>query len=64
MSCELLRTAAYSEDIQWRMVWQHLALGHSHEREAQNLGVDGSTVSHIVQLFHTTGTVARSLPEG
>ena len=60
-SCELLRTAAYSEDIRCRMVLQHLALGYSHERVAQNIGVDRSTVSNIIQLFYTTGAVAKKV---
>ena len=58
-SCEPLRTSAYSQDLRWRMVWQHLAMGYSYEHVALNLGVDRCTVSRVLQLFHNTGTVAK-----
>ena len=58
-SCEPHRTSAYSEDLRWRMVWQVEALGYSHERVAQNVGVDKSTVSRTLELFLSTGSVSK-----
>ena len=49
----------YSEDLQWRMVWQSELLGYSQQAIAQNLGVDQSTVSRAIQLFRTTGSVGK-----
>ena len=60
-SCEPHRCSAYSEDLRWRIVWQTVALEHSNEEVAKDLGVDKSTVSRIVQLFLTTGTVCKKI---
>lgn len=60
-SCEPHRSSAYSEDLRWRMVWQCEALGYTHARVAENLGVDRSTVSRTLQLFHTTGSICKKL---
>ena len=43
------------------MVWQCEALGYTHARVAENLGVDRSTVTRTLQLFHTTGSVSKKL---
>jgi len=59
LSYEPHRSSAYSEDLRWRMVWQHLALGFSELRIAGNLGVDRSTVSRTIQLFLATGSVEK-----
>ena len=53
------RTSAYSEDLRWRIVWQSELLEYSQQRIAQNLGVDQSTVSRTIQLFHSTGSVSK-----
>ena len=58
-SCEPHRTSAYSEDLRWRMVWQCMALKCTYDQVARNLGVDRTTVSRIVKLFETTGTVSK-----
>ena len=59
------RSSAYSEDMRWRMVWQREALGYSYADIAQNLCVDKSTVSRTLNLFRTTGSVAKKpYPEG
>ena len=58
-SCEPARTSAYSEDLQWRMIWQSELLGYSQQPIAQNLGVDQSTVSRTIQLFDTDYGVCR-----
>ena len=58
-SCEPYRTSAYSEDLKWRIVWQSDALGHTSTQVAQNLGVDRSTVSRTLQLFHVTGSLSK-----
>ena len=50
-SCESKRCSAYSEDLRWRMVYQHEALDLSCKDVAANLCVDPSTVSRIVSLF-------------
>ena len=59
MSCEPGRTSAYSEDLRWRMVWQREAIGLPRSVVASNLGVDESTVFRTLQLFHSTGSVAK-----
>lgn len=51
------RTAPYSSDIRWRMVWQSEALGLKPTIIAGNLGVDSSTVSRVVDIFRETGAV-------
>lgn len=62
-SSEPGRTSPYSEDLRWKIVWQSMALGLSNSTVARNLCVDASTVSRIVGLFHSTGTVTkRSYP--
>ena len=60
MFCEPARTSAYSEDLRRRMVWQsEWLLGYSQQAIAQNLGVDQSTMSRTIQLFHTTRSVGK-----
>ena len=43
------------------MVWQREALGLSLQTVASNLGVDSSTVSRVVSLFKSTGSVQKRL---
>ena len=61
---DILSTNPYSEDLRWRMVWQHLAMGYSYEHVALNLGVDRCTVSGVLQLFHNTETVTKKAIRG
>ena len=58
-SCEPSRSSAYGEDLRWRMVWQSEILEYSQQVIAQNLNVHQSTVSRILHLFHTTGSVSK-----
>ena len=58
-SYEPHRSSAYGEDLRWRMVWQTEALQYTNEQVANNLGVDRSTVSRTVCLFHATGSVCK-----
>ena len=59
MSSEPWRTSPYSEDLRWKMVWQREILGLKYSRIARNLNVDESTVIRTLQLFWTTGQVAK-----
>ena len=59
MSINPAKTAPYSEDIRWRIIWQKEALKMNLVTVASNLGVDPSTVSRIVKLFHTNGDVCK-----
>ena len=54
-SCEQHRSSAYSEDLRWRIVWQRFALAKKVTEIAENLSVDQSIVSRILQLFCNTG---------
>lgn len=58
-SCEPSRTKAYSEDLRWRIVYQHYSLGKSQQNIAKCLNIDQSTVSRTLCLFHQTGTVTK-----
>ena len=58
-SCERGRTSAYSNDLRWRIVWQHEAQGKSLSAIAESLCVDKSTVSRILRLFHQTGQISK-----
>ena len=51
-------SCAYSEDIKWRMVWQHEVQGLTLERVACILSVGVSTVHRIVK-FGETGSVSK-----
>ena len=64
MSCQPDRTAAYNEDLRWRMIYQHYGLELSY-RKIADLSVDPSTVQHTVQHFEETGTVSKAAyPKG
>lgn len=58
-SCESGRCLAYSKDLCWCIVYQRLGLDFSCWKVASNLGVDPSTVSHIVQQFQRTSSVKK-----
>ncbi len=58
-SCQPQRTAAYDEDLHWRMVYQHYGLELSFRRIAENLNVDPSTVQRTIQRFDETGAVSK-----
>ena len=58
-SCEPGRKAAYSENIRWRMVWQHQVQGLTLDQVATNLCVDTSNVHRIVSRFQATGVVSK-----
>ena len=57
---EPTRCISYSEDLRWKIVWQH----KTHERKARDIAhclfVAPSTVSCTVDCFDRTGSVARS----
>ena len=56
-SAEPHRTSAYSNDLQWRMVYQQRIMGLSCREVAKNLCIDASTVSRVVNRFDETGEV-------
>ena len=58
-TCEPRRCSAYSDDLRWRMVYQHEALNLTYDTIAANLNVDSSTVSRTVLLFRRTGHVTK-----
>ena len=58
-SCEPRRCSAYSEDLRWRMVYQHEALNFTYDAIAANLNVDSSTVKRTLQLFRSTNHVTK-----
>ena len=54
-----LRTAAYSNDLRWKMVYRKEGLSLSYSSIASNLNVDISTVIRVVKRFRETGTVTK-----
>ena len=64
-SCQPQRTAAYDEDLRWRMIYQHYGLELSYKKIADNLSVDPSTVQRAIQYFEATGSVSKAAyPKG
>ena len=57
MSAEPGRTKAYSIDIRWRIVWKRIGLDLKYREIARHLSVSLGTVSNIIKLFETTGSV-------
>ena len=51
MSINPWRTAPYSEDLRWRVVWQRVGLKLGVKSVARNLGINSSTVVRIVKIF-------------
>ena len=58
-SCEKQRSAAYSEDLHWRMVYQVVGLKKSYRQVALALNVDVSTVQRTLRLFAQTGCIQK-----
>lgn len=62
-SCDSNRTAAYSPDLRWRIVYQVFGLGNTYRTVASNLNVDPSTVARVIARFMEVGGVQkRSYP--
>lgn len=59
MSITPWRTAPYSEDFRWRIIWQRIGLRLTVKTVANNLGVNASTVVRIVKIFLATGDVKK-----
>ena len=57
-SVEPQRTAPYSNDIRWRIIWQKLGLGFSHRKIAKGLQISVSTAHHTYTQFEATGDVS------
>ena len=57
MSAEPGRKTAYSNNLQWRIVYQRIAMNLPLVKIAQNLNVTVSTVHRIYRLFEESGTV-------
>ena len=56
-SCEPSRTAAYSCDLRWRIVWHCLANGQKYTTIAKYLGISIGTVHNVMKVFKATGEV-------
>ena len=52
------RTAAYSDDLRWRIVWQKIVDGFDDKDISQNLHISRSTVMRILDRFERTGCVS------
>lgn len=61
MSITRGRTAPYSEDLRWRIIWQRVGMKLRVQEVAHNLGIHASTVVRITQLFLATGDVKKRL---
>lgn len=59
MSINPEKTNPYSEDLQWRMICQREALSLDLKTATSNLEIDPSTVSWVVSLFRSTGSVQK-----
>ena len=57
LSANCVRTAPYSEDIRWRIVWQRLSKGLLFVEIAERLNVSISTVCRVYKLFKETNAV-------
>ena len=57
-SAEPARTAAYSSDIGWRVVWQRAGMGLSFRDIATRLQIGLGTARRIYKKFEETGEVA------
>lgn len=58
-SCESKRSSAYSEDLQWRIIYQREGMGLSFDKIATNLNIDQSTARRVANLFSATGSVTK-----
>ena len=61
-SAEPARTAAYSSDIGWRVVWQRAGMGLSFRDIATRLQIGLSTAHRMYKKFEETGEVAPIKP--
>ena len=59
-SCEHNHKSTSSEELRWQMVWQKTVLLFIYKEVVSNLNVDKSK---MVQLFNSTGTVAKTTRE-
>ena len=57
-TCEPGRTSPYHVDIRLRMLWQRYAQQKTLRQIACNLCVSAGTVSNIVMLYETTGSLS------
>ena len=57
MSAEPERKTAYSADLRWRVVWQHIGMGLTFRKIAENLNIACSTAQATYKLFEQTGGV-------
>ena len=61
-SAEPARTAAYSSDIRWKVVWQRAGMGLSFREIATRLQIGLGTAHRIYKKFEETGEVAPIKP--
>ncbi len=52
--------AAYSEDLQWKIVFHHFLYGHNPESIARQLIISRLTVLRILNMYWDTGNVHKS----
>ena len=57
MSAEPGRKAAYSADIGWRVVWQHIGMNLSYKEIGARLQIASSTAHRIFSRFKMSGDV-------
>ena len=63
LSAEPARTTAYSADIGWRVVWQHMGMNMTYKQIGSRLQIAPSTAHRIFNRFKATGdVVARRQP--
>ena len=55
--CEQKHCSTYSEDLQWRIVWQRHVLGNSTTAIENNVVIHRSTIIRTLELFKNTGSV-------
>jgi len=52
-----ITATAYSKDLRWRIVWQHIAMGLKFIDIAENLWISAGTAYNIVKRLQLTGDV-------
>ena len=57
MSAESGRKTAYSADIGWRVVWQHIGMRLTYKQIGTRLHIASSTAHRIFARFKTSGDV-------
>ena len=58
ISAEPKRSASYSNDLRWRIVWQKIAMDLPFRVIARNLSISMGTAYNIQKLFCQTGEVS------